>query len=701
MQAMKRNMKRITIGLAFGWGVLALTLPASAGGIDDFKLVRAIPADAMVVVHTRGHDGEKFVDEQLKRVWAEIEKQGFDRDVKRLVRAAIVEQGGDAAAFDTQWQQITDLAAGVSWSGLCRREGAFAAKLTESIVPMEFVALMIPPADEVQKDFAGLAAILKGVVGLAAEGQLTLASEGEGEAAVHKLTFADPQLPPGLGLTLARHKDVIVIGFGTALPQQALALLRGQTPEAGALASTARFKEAFKRLPAPTDGFYYVDCAALLGQVRALIDTVARSLPPAGPAPVAEPPTRLPPEVQAASSQPAGTQPARKQPTGTRPARGPRARTTQPAAGAGVWLGVARKVVDLLDVYEYAAGVATTEGMKTTSESVTVLRADAKGKPLYRVLYAGGPVRDPLKFIPKEATAVSVGSGIDLGALYKELINFVATEVPNGKGLVEMFKQAQADAGWSIEEDVLSWLGRGCGSFSAPIPTPFKPGSVFMVHVRDEAKAKAALDRICTALSQQFAQQQVGAEDAKIEGLEGFKRILLPPMLAMFVGQPVVGVADGQLFLASGPEIVTAALKVSRGEHDSFAKSERFQSEGLPLENVSSFSFDDLTSLGDQIGQVLAMVPIMSWSMPPEMKSNPMVVTVMSVAGKAGKVARQLNFYKSRCEVTSFDGQASRTKSVTHYQEPPKREPTTQPAESQPGAVAPVRPAPGKASDRK
>ena len=71
---MRREMQWL-IGGCVVLGLLAMAPSAPAAGMDDFKLTRAIPADAMLVVQTRDHAGRKFVNEQFDRVWAEVEKQ--------------------------------------------------------------------------------------------------------------------------------------------------------------------------------------------------------------------------------------------------------------------------------------------------------------------------------------------------------------------------------------------------------------------------------------------------------------------------------------------------------------------------------------------------------------------------------------------------------------------------------------------------
>ena len=207
-------MKRKFGWLAGGWmlvGLLAAATPAQAAvGMESFKLTRAVPADAMLVVQFRDHEGEKFVHEQFGRVWAEVEKQRFDKDIKRLLQTAIKDSGGDLEAFDARWQQVTDLAASVEWSGLLGREGAFALKLVPAS-GAEWVLLAMPPAEQVAADFDGLAAILKNLLELDTQKLLLHSQEGEGDTVIHKVSIANAVVP--LSLTLARHKDVVLFRF--------------------------------------------------------------------------------------------------------------------------------------------------------------------------------------------------------------------------------------------------------------------------------------------------------------------------------------------------------------------------------------------------------------------------------------------------------------------------------------------------------
>jgi hypothetical protein len=619
-------------------GLASLVGPARAAGLEDFTLTKVIPADAMIVVDTRHHAGREFLDRQFQRVWEAIEKQNFDRDVKRLLRSSLQEQGEDVDKFDTQWQQITDLAARVTWSKLGEREFAFAMSLVPP-VGTDFVVLLMPPADQVAQDFEGLTAILKNLVSLAPQGELVLNTEGEGEIVVHKLTAPNPVMP--MNFTLARHKDVLLVGMGPAMVEQSLALLRGQSDAAtAALASNERFQQAFKRLPPPTDALRYVDLARVMAQTRSFAQMGA----------------------QMASSL-AASQPAEG---GTAP--GP--------------LDFLPKIVDQLELWDYVAGVRTTEGMRTTEDKIVVLREEGRSRPLFKALYGNPPLRDPLKFIPKEATGVDVTNGVDLPAFYKAILDFIEKEVPDGKSLLEQWQQQQQTMDFNVETDLLSWLGGGFAKFSATRGSAYVHDWAVILEVRDEAKGNQALDKLVTKLDEYLVPQNGGVEDAKLEGAPGFKRVILPAFLALLpIGRPVFGIKDGHLFLASSPEIVTTALEVGEGKHDNFSKSERFMQEGLALgPNVTAVSFEDLSHWGEELGQVLGMAALAQMLLPPEVQKHPAIVTILSMVTKVGRVVKTLDFYKSECSVSTFDGKVTTVKSVTNYQEPPKPKPTTQEA---------------------
>ena len=212
-----------------------------------------------------------------------------------------------------------------------------------------------------------------------------------------------------------------------------------------------------------------------------------------------------------------------------------------------------------------------------------------------------------------------------------------------------------------------------------------------MVSVTDEAKAREMLGRLFEAIEPMLVENNGSLRDAQIDGAEGFK-VIMHPMLAIMgaLGQPTIGVHNGQLFLGSGEKEIASALATAAGESPNFGSNERFLKEGLPVEgNVMMFSFTDKTKMGEELGQVLTMVPMIGMFVP-EVMQNPVGRAMISAAGKLGKVVRELNFYQSACVVNTVDGRVDYTKVVTNYREPPPKPAATEPAQEPTPAEEPT-----------
>jgi hypothetical protein len=615
--------------------------PVQAAGIDEFKLAGAIPADAVVAVYARDHHGRAFIDAQMERVWKTVEAQHFDKELRILIKAMYDADTGPLEeaerqqrdeAFDAQWQRFDELLKGVHWSSLFKREAAFGMKL--SFPTPEFVVIGMGPPEETASNFEGLDAILAALVSFAPEGMLVSSKQGEGESVVRTISLG-PDAPFPLSLMLARQKDALLLGFGQVMPEQTLALLRGEPGQT--LASTERFQAALKRLPPPADSVAFVDVSRLLGQVRAMIDS---AIGMAGPAT-----EEMDPQLKALPG----------------------------------------KLIDAIDIFDYAASVSSTEGMKKTSEGILLLLADAQSKPLYPVLFENGALKEPLKFIPDSAQDFTVWSGINLKALYDGIINFVRDNVPNGPQLLEEWETTKTTLPFDIEKDVLSWIGGSIRTFSMPAETAYKPGAWFVAtNVTDEAKGQEELTRFFDWLEPTLKEQNGALRDAEVQGGTGFKTIV-HPMLIVFgnAGQPTMGIAQGQLIVSSGANVISLALETASGESPNFSKNERFVKEGLPLPpDVWAASFSDLTKLGEQLGQALKMIPMMGMMMP-QLGQSPAGRALLSTASKLGNVVQEINFLESSASVATFEGKAVHSKSVMNYREPPPPQTQSAPAEQE------------------
>lgn len=668
---MTRRLTQRSLAAAIGFLLIGAAL-AHAAGLANFTLTRAIPADAQVVMQCRDHDGRAFVNTQYDRLWAEIEKQNFGRDLRRLFQNMAKQSGGDPNEFDVNWQRINDLAAVVEWNTLAKREFAFAMKLAPPLGG-EFIFLLMPPAERVGPDFDGLVGLLKGLVGLAPPGVFELSEDGAGESRLCKVALAAGG--PPLSLMLAREGETILVGVGSALPEQALALLKGESDASATLAASARFKKAMGMLPPPTDGYVFVDIAQIMAQTKVFAQMAAQAAALAEPNANAAPPD---PHSDAAtnggSPEVASDEPSQNG-AGTQPA-------APPAVTPGIrMLAALPALVRELEVWEFAAEVSTTDGMKTESHGVTVLRPGAAERGFGKVLYGNPPIDKPFRYIPKEATSVGVNSGFSWAALYRTVVDFVEREVPDGPAMIEQWNTQKQALPYDVEA-ILGWLGGEYASFSAPIPTPFMPGSVYVLPVRDPGKAAAFIEQVSQDLNTALKEQNAGVEDAKIEGADGFKRVILPPLFAMVpgLGRPIYGLKDGNLIVGNGPEVVGLAMKVASGGQDDFSKNERYQAEGLPIiENMTAFTFADLSRMGDELSQMFAMVGLLQ-SFSPELRKDPVAMSALGMLAKVSNVLKKLDFFKSSCAIKTFKDNAEHSHTIVNYQEPPRPKTTTTPA---------------------
>lgn len=607
--------------------LLVCLIPTSfslADGLADFTLTKAVPADAVIAIHSRGHDGLKFLNEQGARVWQAVKDSRLDQDIRRLVKQMAINNGVAEADFEAHWAKFVELCEGVDWSTLGEREYAFAMRMSFPI--SELASIMKPPADAVERDFKGLTAILTTLTELAPPGQLVLSEDDSlPDTQIRRLSMAGG-MP--LVITVARHKDTLVFSLGSSMAEQVISMLRG---EAGAaLTSTPRFQEAIKRVEAPKDSLHYIDIAGLLQQVRGIMNSVQEMV-----------------TAQNQSSPEAVDE------------------ITQTFAIAG-------KVLNALDMFEYSVGSSTTDGKKTTTDMSTVLKTAASQSPLYPALFGNGPIKEPLKYIPVNAQDMAVNSGLDFLALYKAILTFVRDEIPHGAEHLQEWDKVQAEIGLNVETDLLGWIEGAMSTFTVPGRTPYSPGEfVWMVRVRDEAKAREMLGRAWELVEAPLAANSGAITDADVPGTEGFRSIVHPMLGLVGMSAPTIGVHDGWLMLGSSPKVLTSAIEVAAGKAENFSKNERFIAEGLkPQDNVLSLSFSDLTQLGEQISAGLNMLGMLG--MMPEVAREPALQSLIAMAGKVATIAKKLDFFQSTCSQTTRDGSVLKTRIVVNYREPPK-----------------------------
>lgn len=600
--------------------LVCVTLGAwSSAGVEDFKLSKVIPADAIVAMHSRSHSGTAFIDKQYERVWKAVAAQGFDRDLRRMIREGVKEDGGDLEQFDANWTKFSDLWNQVDLTTLCGNESAFAVSMSNKLP--EMILLTLPDSAALDKNYPVFSNMLKALAELNTS-ELQAAEDKDGDLSLTRLSIVNAPMP--MSLVVGRTKDILFLGMGAGWLEQCITLARGESGPT--LASTPRFQAAFKQLPPGKDQITFVDVGRLMESVRGLIDMI-------------------PQDIDSASSEPAASP-----------------------------LAAMKKLIDGVDLWDYIAGTATTDGMKTTSETIAALRENANTRMLYPIWYGNGAIQEPFKYVPAEAGDMSASSGFDLLKLYQTALQFVRDNTPDAEITLAEWTAMQEQMELNVENDVFAWMGGKFTSFSIPGPTPYSPSeSVFMISVRDESKAKAMMSRLFEAAKPLADSQQVVITELTEEGLEGFRSISHPMIIMIGMKEPTIGVRDGMLMLGASPKIIRKSLETAAGKNPNFGTNERYNKEGLPVTgNVISFSFSDQTSMGEQMGQAFKMAPMIA-NMAGGGSQEPGVKALLSMMSKLGNVFEKLDFFLSECSVSTFDGKVEITRTVTNYREPPSK----------------------------
>ncbi len=634
--------------LVFATALMMCAVPATPSfaqstNLSDFPLAKAAPADVFIAVMAKANPEREFLNKYWAEVWQAFEESGIMEDVWDLMTENVSDE--DLDTIEETRERFGGLISNVDWGKLFEKEMIYTARMSSRLEqPSPYEGLLIGRmtgklAEKNHGNFKELMQALADTITEQAGEQILIVGETKIEG-VPMTTLGVAEAPHLI--CIGNRDDLLVISlFNRTLLQDALKLLRGKGDVEG-LTQSDRFKSAIKKLPPAEDVIVFFNIGNMMRQVK---DMIASAVPP--------PPV-----------------------------------TTAPAGQQGYEQSIApvRAIVKLLDdinIFDYMISVEWTDGYRVYSETYTKLDPSAKGKPLYKAFSGGSPVDDFAKYIPKETTDFWCGSGINFAELYRYAVNFIETNVPEGKGMIATFKNIQKEQ-WNldIEKDILNLFEGNMQSITSG------QNSVMMFKVTDEEKMNAQLDRLFNWIAEQTGEEApLTVTEIKVADREGFRQVRQPMLMMMGGMMPVVGTADGYFFFATSDRFLAKCLNTAKGEHPNIMKNKRFKAEALPVKGggpVDSISFADETRMGEElqagIGMVSAALGFMNMAggadFPPEMRD--MLSTVSPLLAKLGVVLGKLDFYQSSSSYTISDGMAWHTYGVQNYKEPKPEKPASE-----------------------
>lgn len=590
-----------------------MPLAALAADARPASLGEYIPGDAWVYIRSIPMPSRQFLAEPSARVWKAVQASGIDQEIFHLVSSNLPPQERDE--FEKSWNMLLETVRGIDWHALLAGERVFAERFG-GLLP-EFFVLTRPAKESCPANVAGIAKLLRQISELAGENATFKQDTREG-VSIWALETANAPV----GLYLLSKDDVIGLVTGQRAAEDVAALLCGKSKQPS-IEHNERFQAALREVPAAEFSVGYVDFAALfkiLPQLPVMMRWSDEASPP-------------------------GAAPVRK-----------------------AFLAV----VEEANIIDHIIATGHMEGGREIVNGFTKLRPEAANKPLYRILAERKPFENVHRFIPVEASGFSASTFIDLGILYRTVLDLIRTQATDGPALCDDWEKQQKEWDFIFEDDVFSWLGGELILISMP-KAPYSQGGdgVLMVRVRDPEKAfkkiRAGLDRSAKFLESHG--QIFTLQPPAILPKERFIRVM-HPLILMAQCDPTIGVWEDWLIVGSHEQAVQKVLDTAEGKHDSILKNARFRAEGVAGSGpVFGASFTDLTNWGEELAQAFVGMGFATAMMPEAPETRPIRAVINSLA-RLGPVVAQLNYFSSRSTEERFEDGGFRRTSVTVYKTP-------------------------------
>lgn len=323
------------------------------------------------------------------------------------------------------------------------------------------------------------------------------------------------------------------------------------------------------------------------------------------------------------------------------------------------------RVVEEIAIFDYEACVEYTEDGQNRVAALGKVMPNAESKLLGKALSQGKPFKDWHSWVPAEATAYSLSTGINLHVLYEGVMDIVRDEFPESHDDLDEFEEKQDEIGVHIDRDILQSFSGEVVSVTLPVEGSSgdeTPHGVTALKCSNPERIEELLERAVDGLSELPAlkAQQIELVDCEEEGLEGFKQINAT-FFQMGGVKPVVGFHDGWMIVSSHADAAAKLVAVREGDAKSIDRAESL--EQFDLEDAEGDAFAvSYRDIGEGIRQFAAaldqagmMAPMMlgmaaAQADPEDMKP---VQEALALLPSIAKVVRKFDFFEQQLSVTS------------------------------------------------
>jgi len=588
------------------------------------QIQKGIPSSAYIFVHSWHNPEKDFLDPCYDKVFEAIEDSGIADAVNELIEeVAGPEESGE---IEKRLNRYIDLVSAVDWKALVSDDFVFAVEAGEKMhyhtllgrMSKETAAANLKAIDALFTDIAGLNDAIRKV------------EWTRGETRGVTLDFSDLHAPASP--TAACNGEVMVLSTARDKAETAIDLVFGGETEAVSLVDTEKFRETFKKLPAPGDSIFYMEPSKIFSAYdEGDFKEIVFRMGPAG--------------------------------------------YTLP------------KLMHLAEPYivmaDRIASVATTKDKRTTEDTIEIPAADWKKRPVSSLFAGRAPVKDFDKLIPAKALSFSVSRGVDPTVFYDMLVGLFREFSPAmAEPLLGQWKAIQEKIGIRLRDDLLACFDGGSVSVSFPAARPNRfssTDSVSMVRLKDKKKAvelfehwtgilDAMLKDPSNPVGAGLAQANVKIRLLPVEkkGFSHGKKLSIS--VVPFI-QPVFGFFGDYFVMASSKNALDSYLAFLDGKGPNILENADFRALAMEVPGgVRSVSFSDLGASLRSFGHFLSMSGMFT-AMIPAKPETKIAKKVMGLAPYLGPILESLDFLGNQGKYSVFDGATGvfRSRKVIRY----------------------------------
>lgn len=578
---------------------------------DSFTLAKYLPSDVWMYVHGLGTEKSEYIDAQWYRVFRAAWDSGIIDEFRDMIADDVPDHEA-RKAFQTHWNQVIQMVSEIDCAAMMAGEVVYAQQAAV-LIPHDI--LMVRADEEVvARNAPRLAAILKYLADLS--DSIRVVEEVRGDVQVTSLVF------DGSPFAFVMLKWRNVISFHTqkeGADRMVRAFLKGVDVEP--LTAYPKLREALNHTANPNFMVMYFD----FQKYREYLENTIR-LALGG------------------------------------------AYGGEPSESARQSVDMMQKVLDRFDIVDYVVSAGGIEGLQQIQHSYVRMQDGADGKGLMRSVTNQKPFEHFEKYVPATATNFGLMTLMNPKTVYAEVIDMIRHDVPNGEPILERWAGIQHEYGIDVEKDIVGWMSGEIVTAQWPRTIGGQDHWIFMMRASDAVAAKENVGRFLNYVQEQLKSNPmmpVAFPPVEQAGIEGFRRVV-HPMLAMAF-QPIVGVHDEWLVLASSERAFLQHQEVMAGKRANILTNEQFIRDGISTEDSVWFtSFQDLRNIGPQMGAMASTLGFAAPFVPnkPDLKPiKRMLVMFSKLSGPLSKI----DFLVSASSVTTFDGRGFNTKSVTTY----------------------------------